>query len=914
MRSAITTLVLCSFTLVLPGGSAALAQTPPGIDWRSIESPHFEIVFPKGLDADAERAVNALEGFYSPMSVSFGVQPGRVTVRLENQAPIHDIGGYVNLAPLRSVWNTARPQVSMGTNEWNTALAAHEGRHLIQFRAIDRGLPHGAKVLLGDTGIGLFLAWSMPYWWLEGDATVAESAFTAGGQARLAVFGQLMRTEVLSGRRFSYMKAMHGSYNDLLPDPYELGAHMVSRVNRSSGRTAWDGIIRAWAGRAWNPFALSSAMKTVTGRPVAATYGDMVNELDELLTTKAANLSYTTFRVLNRGRRTAWTSYTRAAYSPDGTVLAHKVGWGDAPAAVVRVGSDGTETPLFHYSPLNARITVAKGRMVWDEYVPDPRWNRGYSELVVRDLAAGRTTRLTHRTRLENPALSPDGSRIAAVEYSAAGRCSIVILDAATGAEVTRAGTPDNDVLIGPDWDGDNRRIALVRQTGSGTKALAVLDVATGAFTDLIPPSHEDLAAAEFAGDFVLYTSSLTGITNVYAVHRVTGRRYQVTSSRFGAEFPHASPDGTRLLFSDYTADGYDLAEMALDPASWQVVEAVPDAGIDYHETGARDYSADIPATRYQSRPYRPFAHLFSVNRWGIVAPPPAVGSLGVQANDAMGLLDSTAAVKYDTNERTWGYQLGATFRAYYPMLDLSFDRQRREARYETGTRGWNETATAAGFHIPFNLSRGIYGTTVTLGSGIDYRWLEAGGFASLNYWLSASHLRSSAARDAGPAWGQTAYLGYRHTPWNGAYHGDLLTASAAVFVPSPVKHHRIRLEAGTEKRTDSTYSFSSQMVFARGYDAVAARNLWRTSANYTLPLSFPDLALGQVAYIKKITGNVFFDYTNADQKLYRSAGGEAVFEMHLFSMRQAIRLGVRYAYLVDQHRSSVGPFLQFGW
>ena len=55
--------------------------------------------------------------------------------------------------------------------------------------------------------------------------------------------------------------------------------------------------------------------------------------------------------------------------------------------------------------------------MVWDEYVPDIRWLRGYSEILIRDLETGRTRRLTHKTRFMNPVLSPDARRMAVVEF-----------------------------------------------------------------------------------------------------------------------------------------------------------------------------------------------------------------------------------------------------------------------------------------------------------------------------------------------------------------------------------------------------------------------------------------------------------------------------------------------------------------
>jgi hypothetical protein len=509
--------------------------------------------------------------------------------------------------------------------------------------------------------------------------------------------------------------------------------------------------------------------------------------------------------------------------------------------------------------------------------------------------------------------LSPDGSRIATIQQNPAGDCAVVILDAATGAELKRASTPDNNPLTAPAWAPDSRRIALVRQTASGEKALSILDTASGTFTDLIPPSHQDLAWPEFVGEYVLYTAPLSGINNIYAVHAATGLRYQVTSSRFGADFPHASPDGRKLLFSECTVDGYNAVEMPLDPASWKAAQSVEYAGIGYHETNAHDYTETFGDTKYESQPYHPYRHLFNVHSWGVTAPPPQL-AFGVMSTDKMGLLASSAALRYDMNEGTMGYGVGGSFQAFYPILDLGFNRQNREVRYTGYTSKWTESTSSAGFRIPLNLSRGIYTTSMAFGSSIESRRLGSGGLTPLNYWIWLGRFRYSAARDAGPAWGQNLYFGYRHTPWGGAYHGELLTATATLFVPSPVRHHSIRLEAGNERRHDGNYYFSSQMLFSRGYDTVASNTLWKASANYTMPLLYPDLALKQIAYLKKVSGNLFFDYSLAGQRLYRSAGVEALFEVHAFSMGQAIRAGVRYAYRIDYHNSRVGPFVELSW
>jgi len=140
------------------------------------------------------------------------------------------------------------------------------------------------------------------------------------------------------------------------------------------------------------------------------------------------------------------------------------------------------------------RTSVVNGKMVWDEFVPDIRWQRSYSEILIRDIASGHTRQLTHGARFQNPVLSPDGARIVVVEFLPDRRCSLVILDAGTGAELHRFASPDNDMIYAPAWSEDGSRIAMITQDPQG-RALTVAMVESGAFRDVIPHDVADAIA-----------------------------------------------------------------------------------------------------------------------------------------------------------------------------------------------------------------------------------------------------------------------------------------------------------------------------------------------------------------------------------------------------------------------------------
>jgi hypothetical protein len=102
-------------------------------------------------------------------------------------------------------------------------------------------------------------------------------------------------------------------------------------------------------------------------------------------------------------------------------------------------------------------------------------------------------------------------------------------------------------------------------------------------------------------------------------------------------------------------------------------------------------------------------------------------------------------------------------------------------------------------------------------------------------------------------------------------------------------------------------------VLFPRGYTAYTGRNLTALSSTYSVPLLYPDLAIGQLLYIKRVAGNAFYDYGKQDNQLYRSTGAELVFDVNLFHW-PGFRVGVRESYRLDYRNRRLQPFVAFGW
>ena len=893
--------------------TALWAQYPPETQWRRILTPHFEVVFPREIEADAQRAANTLETLYGPLTESLHTHFKRTTVLLANQRVTRYVGGNVSLFPRMATFNTMPAQGFWGTNDWLTILVVNEGRHLAQLAKMSQGFGKVAGTLFGESGVATVFGLSLPSWWVQGDARVAETTLLRGGVGQFASSEETERTLLLSGQHYSYMKAIHGSYRDMVAGGAELGSFMVSHVNRTTGPDAWNQILSRTANQSWNPFALSQAMKKETGRSAATTYDETISELGELWKTKAQSMQFSQPHIVNIAPKTVVTGYYQPVYEADGSVLAQKAGLDTFPLEMVRLHPDGREEKLFRIAPsviASNRTSVVNGRMVLDEYVPDLRWQRGYSEISIRDISTGHTRKLTHRTRFMNPALSPDGKLVAVVEFLPDRRCSLVILDAETGSEVRRLPSPGNDMIYSPAWSEDTRRVAMVTQSAAG-RSLQVADLEPGKFQEAIPHVNEELANPVVFGEYVLYKSSYDGTVNIYAVKTETGQRYRVTEAKFGANYPAISPDRTRLLYSDFSSRGFNLAELPLDPSTWVPIDSVVNAGIGYHGP-YKDWSAQVPNTPLPVEPYHPSLHLFDFHTWGFTSPPPNLG-FGLVSNDKMGLMSFNTSFIYNTNEGKPGVETGFSYSRFFPVLDVSYSEVGRRLEFVTGTQDFTERAATAGFHIPLNFSRGSYFTGLSVGAYVQSIHAQGGSLVPLTYNLGFSHVRQSSARDLAPPWAQAFHFTYRQTPWPNSLTGNFLSGGGRMVVPGLARHHSLRFEGGYQ-RNNGNYYFSSQLLFPRGYTAITGSNLTKLSTSYALPLLYPDWALGHLLYVKRVSANAFYDYGKVDQRLYRSTGVDLLFDLNVLHFPPTLRAGVRYAYRLDFHNARIGPAIAYNW
>lgn len=902
---------------------------PPGLHWKKIETPHFTILFPENLVEEAQRVANRAENTFSALVKTSAVSPKRLTLVLSNQGVMDN--GYFRLAPRMSEWyHRATFSHTTGVLDWYDLLAVHEGRHIVQFEEMNEGFTKLAGILFGDLGRLAASLRSVPLWLIEGDAVVTETEMTGGGRGRSPAFDMDIRALLLSGIRYNYHKAYLGSYADWYPNYYHLGYLLAAYAKREFGPETIRNIFRRTVRRANLFFPFADAVKKEMGTTVSGYYENTMDELLAFWTLQQKKVKTTSFRKINLKNRKVWTSYMSPCYDEDGTIYVQKTGM-ENPATLVRLSYSGEEEPIAQISPLSGffnRLSVKNGRACWSEPVPDIRWGkREYSVISVLDIKSGTTRRITKKSKLFDPMLSMDGQSVAVVEYTPERQCALLILDVDSGREIFRVSNQENDFFLNPSWSKDGSRIVVMQQNRKG-RALSIVYPASQRIEKVIPFSLENITHPVFYKEYIFYNSPYSGIDNIYAVDTTDKNRYQITSSQFGAFFPEVSPDGKNLLYNEYSIDGYDVAEIPLDPHEWRKIESVEKQSLPFFDPQVYAESGDgrkdnvlLPTKEYEVQNYRPLSHLLNVHSWTSMPIPPDLGFY-LFSNDTLNMASLIGKLTYNLNEKKLGFGVSGLYSGLFPLLDFGLNYGGRSATYEDEkgereTSSWKETSANIGIQIPLNLSRGNYQMTLSLGSSLSLTSVSGktfsdsyengnGLFFPLNHELHFKRSKISSFRDFKPRWGQTVSLFYRHTPWKGDYTGNLAAAKIGLYFPGLFKHHSLFIQWGLEGQNPINYQFSSELLYPRGYDYVYHDSFSKISINYAFPLAYPDWALDGFFYLKRLRTNLFYDYgvghIGHKKNTFQSFGVELKMDFHALDIPVELEMGLRLSYrLLDR-------------
>jgi hypothetical protein len=913
--------------------SKAQKQSPSTILWKSLKSEHFELVFPYEIENEAQRIANTLEWVYPLNTKSLDVQPKPVSLVLYNRS--NTSNAFAGLAPRRMGWYLTPPQTvtNLGSIDWVQTLSIHEYRHIVQYAKNKQHFTRFMTYLFGDMG-QFMMRWSIPDWYFEGDAIVMETALTKGGRGRIPAFAMNIRTYLLTNEKFTYDQAYLGSYKRYYPSHYHLGYPLTACGRVNYGTDIWDQVLTRTNKISWWPYAFGSSLKKYTGSGLKKFYKKAMSEYDTLWKKQDSLIQPTEFRKINTKKKKNYTNYLNPKYSNSGSIIC-KRGSLDKIAAFYEVKPDGTERKI---KETDANLfDLNNDILCWTRTIPDIRWGeRSYADIVLLGLTSNAEKRLTFKRRYLSPALSPNGKTIVAVEHDSLQKSQLVLIDVESGKLKEVIPQPDGfqDYYRTPAWSEDGRYIAYTHAKYKGP-ALSIYDTKTKELKKILDYDWDNIGQPVFYKNYVLYNSDYSGIGNINAVDINTGQRFQVTSSRFGAYNADVSPDGKKMIYQEYTKNGFDIAEIDVDPTKWKKVESVVNTEPGYYQSlveqegGQTIDEAVIPEKKYPVERYKKFKDAIKFHSWGPFAVPPYI-YMRLISNNYLNTIALTGGYLYNTNEKTSAGYVSFTYSKFYPILSVTstFGEMKQSYQLENGVLdlNWKELSVKAGLSVPFNFSRNVTNTTLSIGGGLEFTYVDekpvryldetfTGNFTPLYASVSFMNYRNYAWRDFAPKFGQFINFDYKRImPYDDRYEGYLFSARGNFYFPGLLANNSIKVGAAYEKQLSydennrDWYYFSKKTSFARGYTSVTLDQFNKLSVDYQLPLWSPDLSLGPLAYIKRIRLGGFYDYAGGSlgdsNVTYESVGGSIRFEFNVFRIRYPLELGVQYA-----HRLADGDY-----
>lgn len=206
-----------------------------------------------------------------------------------------------------------------------------------------------------------------------------------------------------------------------------------------------------------------------------------------------------------------------------------------------------------------------------------------YGDLYLYDLTTKRETRLTENARVYRAAFFPDGQKILIAHYRWGDQGPVLaVFDAQTRQITPLKEFPLHDYFIGSfaiSSDGENIVLSIWRRGGyqdiyllsavscqlsaDGCKLTAIT---RDRAVDLSPAFSPD-------GEYLLFSSDRDGVYNLYAYSMTDRGFFRVTNMLTGAFDPDISPDRTEITFVTYSLQGYELRTVPFDPNSWRPVQ-----------------------------------------------------------------------------------------------------------------------------------------------------------------------------------------------------------------------------------------------------------------------------------------------------------------------------------------------------
>lgn len=928
----LTSLFLLSL-IVANVNAQRFGATPPGVKWRQINSDTVRIIFPEGLDSQANRVASVLHYQAAKKPLALGSRLKKIDVVLQNQTTVSN--GYVGLGPYRSeFYLTPVPDnFSQGSMNWADQLSLHEYRHVQQFNNFNNGLSRVMRVLFGQEGYALATNASIPDWFYEGDAVHTETVLSNQGRGRLPAFFNAYPALWKADKKYSWMKLRNGSFKDYVPDHYQLGYLIVNYGYEKYGSDFWRNVTRDASAFKGLFYPFQKAVKRHSGK----SYAEFLKEARNYYQDKASGLSKD-FVPSEAGpnpllplNKRVLTDYLFPYATEDGRLVYLKKSYDHRPLFAIR-DKDGEKWLRVRDIAINDQFSYRNGQVVYAAYETDKRWGwRDYSVIRIFNIDSRKQYTLTQKSKYFTPDISPSGNTIVAVENNKDGRSELHLLDVASGEVTKRYHHAGVKVYTDPKFM-DEENLVLGIRNYQGQMALAQLSLTTGELNMLTEASYNVVGYPCVAGDYIYFTASYGGIDNIFRIP-LEGGMPEELDSKWELGNYQVNVAGDKITWTSFTADGYQLQQADLNSVTWKPVPEIftQRLAVNYPVGQANEVDemlGAVPARDFESRPYSKGTRLFNFHSWRPYYEDPEF-TFSIYGQNILNTLETQLYYLYNENEKTSAVGAGATYGKWFAHLHLGGQYTfAREQTIGSRLRQWDQMDLRIGWSIPLSWARKQTFRSFSFGNHLYYNREFNNGFYKdslgnpdflyLQHFINVSENVQTAKQHIYPRLGYALSLQYRHALTN--YNSQQFLGTGSLYFPGIVSTHNIVFNLAWQETGTQDIRFANRFPHSRGYNAAYFARVWGVRTNYHLPLLYPDFGFGNIFYLQRIRGNAFFDMSkvfdvNKNPLTYQNSyGGEIYFDTKWWNQHE-LTFGFRVSRLLDYDfisRTTGGTVFEF--
>jgi Tol biopolymer transport system component len=575
--------------LALPRAANAAGIYDPEVDYYTLETPHFLIMYPEGYDHIALRAGEIAERTLPYLQKRYRWElDDQTSIVINDQTDFANGSATIVPSKVITVYVTAPTEVSglEDYDDWLTTVITHELTHIIHLDMV-YGLPWLGRLLFGK-----YVAMNQytPGWVTEGFAVYEETVSSGSGRGRSSYVDMVVRMAALEDKFPGIDQGYRGYPSWPFSNvAYFLGGRFQLWLAEHYGEEALVHYHRAYAANpipyfTWLPSTLAFDAS------LESLWTEFEREMKEEAALALELVKSATVGLTEPKRLTHYGGdLLGPRITPDGKSIIFSTSSPVDGIRVRRIGIDGTNDEVLVEDTFSKQISFAPGGKAF--YFQQTEINQRFyaqNSILRYDMEKESFARIdidpaetagfvapSGSIRGRDPDVSPDGKRLVFVQTPYGSNRLVLAWLESNGTtihpkEIVKA-EPDVQ-LSDPRFSPDGKLIAVSRFKG-GRRDIVIYDLEGNVRHELTRDRAQDIDATWSSdGRWIVYASDVTGIYNLYAHDIQRGELRQLTNLISGAYQPCVSPDGKLLVYRGYSADGFDVYLVPFEPDKAPIV------------------------------------------------------------------------------------------------------------------------------------------------------------------------------------------------------------------------------------------------------------------------------------------------------------------------------------------------------